>query len=1168
MSSVFSHTQQLAAPLDLPLVDPRSSSFSMATAGSIPTTSSNSLNSYSPIATLERQYQAPVGQRLVIGVQANSCCALDGGVESILRLRGNAGALSSEQGAQPEPSFDETKEDDFDAFGFLHDNPAAQAQQQAAANAPSGQPGKGLGGFFRKAAASASASLERQMQGLAVRMDKGRNADLLRVAMYDPVTEELLGVTEPLPLPELRQDMRFKIPLVVPGKRRQQQLLLKLWIQSGAALLQTTKAGKCYLLGSVVVDPIKLPQGIVTPVSLSSNLVVGGQLHLCVMPDTKFPVPLHRGWSLSDPDMSAYSTDFAYLPLDQPYIFSGNKPEHWLVATERATESTIALPIAAAFTDLAARAAQKSLYHAQSVAKLLRANRHDFKDDAKATCNLSVVGINAPGVRFTGALSIAWRRPDSIFELELIANEKVSNDTALTPFSLRFYPKVCTEGVLPGILQAFGGHLPSSGYLLGALYFCLNVQRGDQIELWESVIGMEGFTDVARTMEIPLHRGGQPMGNLQVQISVVMPTQREAHKHYPASDGLISLVGLENYNTGVNPVFDSDVSPGTTEQTLRQQQLDTMGLFYTTPYMDQHLVLRQEAMEGLQERARAYKQALVQPQPCEAHETKTPKAFRPSSSRPEAVLSGLPFNCHIVHMSINIVDSLRSVEGNQEYPGATFHNITHGAPADHARGFGNILAGISHSTAAGGLRRLEAKRLEFASALDQAQNALIAGVGSYLGAARKSGRVNHIPARHSELQALRWKVFEAAHSLHHVTWMCSVRRANVFSQSLGLAVSSYLASISDTDKVNAGWPEVWRRHGYMTCFEGLLSAAGKELGMIEDARTLTSYHICINSVAISMLRMVRIVLMPDTGIPSKAVFVPSSSYLKWVNIFPSGQGKDRHFLLQIGVDAGYYNERVPASLKNGTAVQLYPLLYQVGVDIRQWGAHTGSNLGNNILKQNGKQEISVGGLVDDEDDDTGVVDADVLVALNYEALRKMNAYAHAIRPQDVLLDKVQAAMVRVFSPQYAQGAPEEQQDLLPVHPTLAALHSHIMSSAGRMNHSILDEAATLSQQLGGGGLVFCKSGKDRTAMHVTYKQAQFAARYRGQAEQEVVLRDATLLRTYGTRLPICEKNVGQAKYAFNSLQVQFMPDALKPPMNTLAGFLKGGRLFGEGAIET
>ena len=79
-------------------------------------------------------------------------------------------------------------------------------------------------------------------------------------------------------------------------------------------------------------------------------------------------------------------------------------------------------------------------------------------------------------------------------------------------------------------------------------------------------------------------------------------------------------------------------------------------------------------------------------------------------------------------------------------------------------------------------------------------------------------------------------MFEAAHNLHHVTWMCAVRRANVFSQSLGLAITSYLASISDHSRTTAGWPDIWQRNGYMVCFEGLLSAAGKELGMIEDAR--------------------------------------------------------------------------------------------------------------------------------------------------------------------------------------------------------------------------------------------------------------------------------------------------------------------------------------------
>ena len=35
------------------------------------------------------------------------------------------------------------------------------------------------------------------------------------------------------------------------------------------------------------------------------------------------------------------------------------------------------------------------------------------------------------------------------------------------------------------------------------------------------------------------------------------------------------------------------------------------------------------------------------------------------------------------------------------------------------------------------------------------------------------------------------------------------------------------------------------------------------------------------------------------------------------------------------------------------------------------------------------------------------------------------------------------------------------------------------------------------------------------------------------------------MRIHGTRLPICEKNVGQAKFAFNALQVKSMPDMLK-----------------------
>lgn len=200
----------------------------------------------------------------------------------------------------------------------------------------------------------------------------------------------------------------------------------------------------------------------------------------------------------------------------------------------------------------------------------------------------------------------------------------------------------------------------------------------------------------------------------------------------------------------------------------------------------------------------------------------------------------------------------------------------------------------------------------------------------------------------------------------------------------------------------------------------------------------------------------------------------------------------------------------------------------------EWGANTGASIVKTGNKQQNQtqQEQATGGLMEDEDDDVGVVDTDVLVALNYEALRKMNCYAHAISPQDILLDKVQAAMAFVYAPTNTTGSASQDgnKDPLPVHPSLSNLHSHILSSAGRMNHNILDEAATIAQQLGGGGVVFCKSGKDRTAMHVTYKQSQFAARYRDNNNMQAILRDATLIRLHGTRLPICEKNVGQAKY--------------------------------------
>lgn len=74
---------------------------------------------------------------------------------------------------------------------------------------------------------------------------------------------------------------------------------------------------------------------------------------------------------------------------------------------------------------------------------------------------------------------------------------------------------------------------------------------------------------------------------------------------------------------------------------------------------------------------------------------------------------------------------------------------------------------------------------------------------------------------------------ECAQRLYSLTWDIAVRRGNCFSQALGIAVTSYLTSLSDGGPAWRGYASIWAKHGYLITCEGLLSAVGKELGMIE-----------------------------------------------------------------------------------------------------------------------------------------------------------------------------------------------------------------------------------------------------------------------------------------------------------------------------------------------
>lgn len=1147
---------------------------------------------YSPISTLERQSLDP--NRILLFLQVNShCCSVS--VESILKLQTkNATVLSTEGTILADPQ--EHTSDSSDPFSFLaQETTTTNTNPTTNTTASANKKGPNLGRFVQRIAKSTTQSLERGMHNLAIRADQGRNPDLFIMGLYNNNNNACIAMTESQANTQLpSHDMRFVVPLVIPSNQEQTVVAIKLWVRSGAALLQGTNAAKNFLVGTAHIDVAQLRtllQGknnkyfTTLQLNLQSHVVADAQVQVIATTDRKLPSIGGRGWSICDPTPSGYLSGMFNTPLDQAYGFElFTQPSACLLAVERSVESTVILPLATAMAQIAARASIISLQHAESWKNKLYADRHDSAVGEYVDCQMSICYLKTTQeVYSTPFVTVSWQRPTSIFEVQLLTPTKIpvqTNGDGLLVIPVKFYPKPTRQNILPSVLQAHQGRFPPCGFFLGSVRIEIimakprsasngyaenpfgNPATGSPSlipdeEVWECVLQLETLLQRNNNMmDVPLYHNGQSKGSIVLSVALTPQNGPNVSADVvPAAGGLVSLMGLDPLIPNMQPPLDraAVVTEDDPQFQRRQRQLETMGSFVTYAYLDYHIrTVRSTDAEILQDRAKKYYDALVRhkdskkPSP---HEDRTPKPFRPSSSRSEMLLSGIAFNVHTASLSLEVLDPQNATEPPS---GPVFYNITCGAPAAHARGFGNVFPtknapniGLNSpiGPVAGGLRRLEQKRQELAKQVNDLETTLVSHVANFFTVERQMKRLsNHVPGRNIDLQNLRWKVYEAVHSLHHVTWICAVRRADVFSQAMGLAITSYLTSLSDLAKWQSTWPDFWARHGYLVSFEGLLSAAGKELGMIEDA-----------SVAISMLQMVQIVLVADDGVANtNRVPIYHSPSMKWVDVSVSGSGSTAQYNVHIGVVPSYYQERVPNSLKNGKGVRLYPLLFEVGVDIRQWAAYSGSNMKSQLNSSNEKEPT--GGLIDDEDDDAGVSDTDVLVQINYEAFRKMNEYAFRIAPSQT------------------QSMTQPQQK---THPLLETLYQHIVGSAGKMNHDILDEAAVLAAQLGGGGVVFCKSGKDRTAMHVTYKMAQFESNFRQRGQSPIslsvpdsTLPDAKIMRVHGTRLPICQKNVGESKYAFNSLQVKFMPDALKPPMNTLAGFLKGGKVFTGSAIES
>ena len=97
--------------------------------------------------------------------------------------------------------------------------------------------------------------------------------------------------------------------------------------------------------------------------------------------------------------------------------------------------------------------------------------------------------------------------------------------------------------------------------------------------------------------------------------------------------------------------------------------------------------------------------------------------------------------------------------------------------------------------------------------------------------------------------------------------------------------------------------------------------------------------------------------------------------------------------------------------------------------------------------------------------------------------------------------------------------------------------------------------ATRSLNYLGGRQIMCKSGKDRTAMAITLEQSILAKKLldidSNKDKDESIIELANLLREFGVRIQIAEKNIGRKMYSFNIIQRMSLPKEFRPPLSVI-----------------
>jgi hypothetical protein len=331
----------------------------------------------------------------------------------------------------------------------------------------------------------------------------------------------------------------------------------------------------------------------------------------------------------------------------------------------------------------------------------------------------------------------------------------MTSQTLKEAVTKRFCPKIYSgilendggDCLLPGVLGTISNgyvgsvrlSVTSPGVRLGNADPSLGIAGG--VTALETVVPLEPYLDpnAQRQEKIPLLAAafdgstGKRLGSFLclLRVKTQMGQNRPVEPVPDSRSGLIAMIGIDTLTEelGMSYLLDNNAASTANASTTRQRQVSTMGSFLSSNFLKYQAEQRAKDASILTDRFEQYNRSINSGLTSSVltddevdiplFKRRTPRPFRPSNSRQDQLLAGIGFNVHVQSMTLHLLQ-----DGHDGIPAAVCTSVTHGAPADHARGFGvygnddNESGSSNTALARGGLRRLESTRLEFAQEVD------------------------------------------------------------------------------------------------------------------------------------------------------------------------------------------------------------------------------------------------------------------------------------------------------------------------------------------------------------------------------------------------------------------------------------------------------------------